>query len=292
MTSRAFLVVLVAILGGCTPRSEPSSGIEDAVSEEELAPIGRAIPVHQLESHPGVLLARTRHDLVAPATGSVRGLEVEVGAQVEVGHRLFRIDAPEFAAAGARSRANARALRAREAAQRTRKDALGRRRRESESIERWISASDVRTAQEEVHEAEAELQAAASERRAAEVEQRLADDRIDALSIVADAPLKVAGLYVDDGAHVVEGQPIVRVLSTGPVELHFAVPEREASRLSVGGTIRWRRASSEGELREARVSTIAPEVDARSGLVFVEAALGDAHGVSLSGASVDVFIVR
>jgi multidrug efflux pump subunit AcrA (membrane-fusion protein) len=271
MTSRAFLVVLVAILGGCTPRSEPSSGIEDAVSEEELSPIGRPIPVHQLESHPGVLLARTRHDLVAPATGSVRGLEVEVGAQVEVGHRLFRIDA---------------------AAQRTRKDALGRRRRESESIERWISASDVRTAQEEVHEAEAELQAAASERRAAEVEQRLADDRIDALSIVADAPLKVAGLYVDDGAHVVEGQPIVRVLSTGPVELHFAVPEREASRLSVGGTVRWRRASSEGELREARVSTIAPEVDARSGLVFVEAALGDAHGVSLSGASVDVFIVR
>ncbi len=242
-------------------------------------------------SHPGVLLAPLRRDLVAPATGILRDLQVTPGSRVEADEMLFRIEARDRDDDATRASAQARTMKAREAALLRRRQTQDRRAAEAESLGQWVPRSTRRASKEDAAAADADYRVATAERRAAEVDRAIARARLQPLQVRADAARRVVGQFAESGAHVLVGQPIVRVISLDPVELRFAVPEAVASQLAVGMQIRWRRPDVAEPPAMARITAISPELDAPSSLLLVQAQLAEAPESALpSGASVDVFV--
>ncbi len=82
----------------------------------------------------------------------------------------------------------------------------------------------------------------------------------------------VAQRYVDSGAAVTPGKPIVRLVREGEFWVRFAVPEDTNHLLRLGGRVTVRLDTLESSLT-ATVAKISPEIDAASRMIFVEARL-------------------
>jgi multidrug efflux pump subunit AcrA (membrane-fusion protein) len=82
----------------------------------------------------------------------------------------------------------------------------------------------------------------------------------------------VATRYLDPGAIVRSGTPIVRLISAGSYVVRFAVPPEQSARLHLGERIGFHPESREIEM-PGTISQIAPQVDTASQMVFAEADL-------------------
>jgi multidrug efflux pump subunit AcrA (membrane-fusion protein) len=86
----------------------------------------------------------------------------------------------------------------------------------------------------------------------------------------------VASRYLDPGAIVRSGTPIVRLISAGTYVARFAVPPEQSARLHLGERIGFHPESqgtgAAGDLT-GTISQIAPQVDTASQMVIAEADL-------------------
>jgi RND family efflux transporter MFP subunit len=80
----------------------------------------------------------------------------------------------------------------------------------------------------------------------------------------------VSRRYLDPGAAVGPGTPVVRLVSDDRSVVRFAAPEAAVRDLGVGTAVL---VHAEGGAARARVERVAPEVDAASRTVFIEARL-------------------
>jgi RND family efflux transporter MFP subunit len=226
------------------------------------------------EAWTGVLLAQAV-DLTARIETKVVGFSFRVGDTVHAGDAVAELETTaqkhEIAAAEAAvraSRADAWNASVSVAQARDRQNRRGRVMQVGATAIPLVSEEEL--ADSKFDALSASSRASAASAMAEERQARLAHLR----QVVTDATLRapfdgvVATRYVELGAHVRNGQPVVRVVRRGALRVRFAVPEVEASSLSIGSRVRleW-----DDRALHAVIDRVAPEVESASSSVVMEA---------------------
>jgi RND family efflux transporter MFP subunit len=128
-----------------------------------------------------------------------------------------------------------------------------------------------------VHVTAAEAAVAAKQARYREL-RTLVDEGV----VRAPFDGRVAVRYVDVGALIRRGTPLVRLIGAGELRVRFAVPE-DAPPLEAGTAVRVvvGKATFAGTVQK-----VAPEIDAAARMIFAEAALDDARAPRLRSGAV------
>lgn len=222
----------------------------------------------------GVVLARTTADVAPRFTGRLRDVRVRLGDRVTAGAPLAELDLPSVQFELRMAEANFQAARVdRERASVELAETEERlKRRQDLSAEALISSEDLSAAryQQKLAASRARATEAQLSERRAEVE-RLRKDRSD-LVITAPFDGVIAARYADPGSNVSPSTPILRLISADDLFVRFAVPEGRTAGLEAGVTVLVRVGEQRAEHR-ATIDKVAPEVDAASRMVFIEARL-------------------
>jgi RND family efflux transporter MFP subunit len=236
----------------------------------------------------GVVVAAESVEVAAESPGRLLAIEVGIGDEVRAGQRLAVLDTRALAqememARSALTAAEAEARRATDEAA----EAEARQARRGQSPE-LFSAEDLAEVALRAKTARATLDVARA--RVAEHQARLRQLEANAAKSEVRAPFagRVAERFVDAGALVGPGTAVVRLISAGEVLIRAAVPPQEAKTLAVGDAV-VARVRTLGTRAEGTIARIAPELDAASQMVFIEARLAPgAAGAIPAGAVVEV----
>ena len=222
----------------------------------------------------GVVIARLSADIAPRFQGRTLDVLVRLGDTVKTGDVIAILDVPTLrhdlriaeASMGAVTVDQSRAL-------------VELSEAEEKLARRKALAAEALTSTEDLSAARYQQQLAASRVAAARAqlaERRANVDRLrqDNADAILRAPFDgiVAGRYVDPGATVSPSIPITRIISARDIFLRFAVPERIGPTVTVGRTV----TAFVGERRmqiTGTIDKIAPEVDAASQMIFIEARL-------------------
>lgn len=261
---RAPWFVLLVACGRGDGGTPVSSG--SAVEPTPITRNDRSAETAEVEGWVGVLTPRETIEVTAPFTSKVEKLYVQLGDDVAVDAPLALLDArplrDELATAKAAYREASIASGA--AASRLAREQKGRK-------DGISSKAEVEAAQFEYSQASAA--AGGHKTKIVQIEARLKDTRL-----ASTINGRVALRYVEEGARVTEGQPVVRVISSGRMFIRFAIPGAEAKAVAPGAPVEVR---FDGVKLEGVVKTVSPELDAVSQMVLAEAELtGDPSGLS------------
>ncbi|MEM6314916.1 MAG: efflux RND transporter periplasmic adaptor subunit [Planctomycetota bacterium] len=176
----------------------------------------------------GSLRAVQQSAVAAQEAGRVEGVSVDEGVSVTAGQVIARLDRRRLEAEKAQAEAErAAAASMVDAAQADRDLALSEFDRMQAAFESRASSAD------ELQEAKfalaaAEARVATAEREVQRVDQTLAllGVRLDDTEIVAPFDGMIVARHVDAGEWLNAGDPVVTLLSTGPIEVWLDVPER------------------------------------------------------------------
>jgi len=270
-----------------------SNRASERAATNATVPLTHALPKVQTavsEGYVGVVVGRYSADVAPRFAGTVREVHVRLGDRVRKGSLLAIIDLPTMrselrnAEVGLRTVdiERERAAVELEAAEDylARRLALGR--------DALASAEDIATARYRKQLAAVRLEST----RAGSAEKR---SRIDQLrKDAADAELRapfdglISVRYVDPGASVTSEMRIVRIISADDLIVRFAVPESKASSLAIGHRIE-ALVGDQNIVLHGKVEKIAPEVDAASRMIVVEATI---DAPQLDGAVIAGVIAR
>jgi len=225
----------------------------------------RTTPVSVLTAQPGDLLvtlrastnlrAREQVDVLPKQGGVVAALLVEEGARVAAGAVLARLDDAEWRLQAQQSEARTQAAR----------DAVER--------ARALAALDLISEQE--------VERLASDARVAEADLGLARLRVENAVIRAPFGGTVTHRYVERGQQVSTATPAFGIADLDRLEAQLAIPEREASRVTVGQVARVILQEGAEPVALGRVDRIRPVVDAASGTVQVTITVGANTGAEV-----------
>jgi RND family efflux transporter MFP subunit len=219
-----------------------------------------------------VAVARRTVEVTAELDGALRSLDVAVGDRVEPGTRIATIETREINEQLASARAAITALEA------ERKRAAIERESIQNQYERRAAYKELYPREQLEELLSKEKSAAAAVETAA---ARVAEERGHLAQLsgrlshsILASPIRgtVATRYLDPGAIVRSGTPIVRLISAGSYVARFAVPPEQSPRLRVGAPITFRSEPVGSELPGV-ISQISPQVDTASQMVFAEASL-------------------
>ncbi|HLL22426.1 MAG TPA: HlyD family efflux transporter periplasmic adaptor subunit [Kofleriaceae bacterium] len=222
----------------------------------------------------GVLAPRRSDDIVAPFTSTIVGLTVNLGDRVAAGQVLGRLDdrplREEHVIAQAALRASLAEAAQAEVARRAAANVLDRERRAFQNqivAEAQVAAADFEERKAVI--AVTRSLAAVDEQRAriAKLEAKLRDT-----TLVATLAGSIALQYRRDGERVVEGQPIMRVISSGDLFVRFAIPADKAGTLASGDDVDVLFEAQQLRSR-AIVRRVAPELDPVAQMILAEAEL-------------------
>ncbi len=261
---------------GCID-SIPSFEVEAA---EQVDPAARVPPKETpparsaSRGYVAVVYAGESVDIAPNTSGTLRTVDVRAGDRVEVGDRIATLDdtraREELVMASAQLRSAQSRLEQAEVAAKTASRSSAR----SASLAKsgHISSTELEDAAAERVRAKAKLLEARAEvsglRAALGQRQRQLDETV----LTAAFSGTVAERYVHGGTVVSPGSRVVRLLGTGSPWVRFAVPPSHVGRLHVGDIVLTEFDGASDPVR-ATIEQIAPEVDASSQLVVVEAQL-------------------
>jgi multidrug efflux pump subunit AcrA (membrane-fusion protein) len=269
--------------------AQPAVAPESASESESAAPGAGCV---------GIVVAPASADLASQLESRVVRVRVRPGDVVQAGAVLAELDTN--AARKELAIAEAELLSARADLRRAEldaRDASERAERRAGTIELPSGGTVGAVSGEELSSAryQAALGGVKIEAARAGVAQKRA--RRDELAMLADeggvrAPFGgvVAERFVDAGAMLHKGQPIVRLIGGSAPRVRFAMRETDARRVDVGAAVR---VSTDGLTLGATVEKVAPEVDAAARLVFAEATLDvppDERDHVRSGSAARVFL--
>ncbi|HVT58091.1 MAG TPA: efflux RND transporter periplasmic adaptor subunit [Thermoanaerobaculia bacterium] len=244
----------------------PSSG--SAVQPPDSATFSAAPSA----AYVGVVLARQAVSVAAEADGRLASIAVRVGDTVARGAELATLATEEMREEQAVAQAAVSAARGDERhavleLERTR-DRQSRRERHPE----LYAEEELASARNAVQEAAAALDSARA--RVDQEEARLRQGATRLAHAVLRAPIdgRVALRYLDPGAMVHSGTPVVRLISARDFLLRFAVPPEKAGALHAGQAVELRLDSPPLTLG-GRISRLAPRLDTASQMIFVDAEL-------------------
>ncbi|MCY1060079.1 efflux RND transporter periplasmic adaptor subunit [Nannocystis sp. SCPEA4] len=224
----------------------------------------------------GVLVPEAEVVLTAPGFARLERLDVQVGDRVREGDVVAALDVREerheLAAATAAWEASKAELERLELelqkARETRSD--------SEQLEGVVAGVELR------EHRYAERLAAARKRSASASLRQQRSTVEDASAKIVEAQLRapfagaISRRYVDAGATLELGKPVVQLISDARL-VRFAVPEERSAALRLGGAVQVEFVD-EGLKVRGEVAAIAPEIDAGTRLLFAEARLEPGDG--------------
>lgn len=292
-----------SLLGcGADPAPPPETSSHPTAQEEqaEVRPQGsaqrgtgaaRSSNEESPEGFLGVVVTRDVVDVAAETTGRIESVAVQVGDTVAPRDVLAQIDTSEVQQDLGMARASLRAAKAEvQRIESQVREAETRYSRRS-GLPDIFSREEVEAARMEQETAQATLEAAQARVTEQETQVEQLRNRLQRTEIRAPFAGTVALRYLDPGATVLPGTPVVRLLGTEELVVRFAVPPEEVDSLGVGDALDV--ALGEDGLRApAIVQHIAPEIDGPSQMIFIEARLDAPQDVLAgvrSGLAVRVF---
>lgn len=279
MTGRAALGVLGAgIALGLAPGCRDGAADSDDLAE----PIEVAAPAARLDDRPddrpGFLAALTPKQeapVMAPYTSASAHLAVKLGDDVAAGQIIARLDdrqlRQELDAGRAQLHTAQAAVIQAQVDKRGAEIVLDREKKaEAAGVG---SRADLATANQAVAKASAAVTVAraTAEERATRLTQLQA--HLSEMTLISPIAGNVALIYVQDGARVEEGRPVLRVISGG-VFVKFAIPADKAGSVHPGDLVDLR-LDRRPEPITARVGHVAPELDAVAQMIIADADLVD-----------------
>jgi membrane fusion protein (multidrug efflux system)/multidrug efflux system membrane fusion protein len=294
----ALLVVMVggSFLLGMRAKGEGLSTPSRSSSEPpHAAPSASAAPSATAPEFLGVVLALVSADIAPRFQGRLKDVAVRLGDHVAADSVIAVLDVPTLrndlrvAEATLKTASVEQALAAVELSEAEERLA----RSTALSAAALASGEDLATARYQQQRTATRVEAA----RAQLAERQTQVDRLhkENEDAVVRAPFDgiISARYADPGANVTASTPIVRIISARDFIVRFAVPERQIAAVPVGSRARVR-VGDRSEILQGTVERIAPEIDAASHMVFVEARLGPvaSGGSALSGETVHVSIER
>ncbi len=274
----SILLIAAAVVLGLWLRAVPA-GRSEAVAARSAAPAadpeGASAPRELGEvagGFLGVVLARQAVDVAAEVSGQLLEVRVRPGSPVARDEVVATLDTRLLQHQLTRERAQRKTAEAR-----YRRSAVEVAKAEKEEDRRQALGDLVSAEEAERARFQTETAAAALEEAEAEVTQAAArieelEARLARSLIRAPFAGTVALRYLDPGAVVSPATPVVRLISTADLMARFAVPSAQASGIAVGAPVRLTLDDQEEPLAGV-VDHVAPEIDAASRMVFVEARL-------------------
>jgi RND family efflux transporter MFP subunit len=274
------LCVAVLLLGGC--EADPLPPATTSVPRLELEALTPAVtPVVTPTPAPamlGVLVPEAEVVLVATGFARLERLELELGDHVRAGEVVAELDVRgdkgELVAAAAAWRGATIEL------ERLELELAQARatREELEQLEDFVAKAELR-------ERRLAEQLAAARKRSAEASLAQQRSKVDeAEAAITGGKLRapfdgvVARRHVDAGATLTVGEPVVELMSDARL-IRFAVPETQLEALALGARVRVVFEREAIELH-TRVSSIAPQIEAGTRVVIVEAAIAPGQGLA------------
>jgi cobalt-zinc-cadmium efflux system membrane fusion protein len=232
----------------------------------------------------GVLTPREAAEVPAPFASRVMSISVKLGDTVQQGDVLARLDDTPLKEELAIEKATLRSHKAQVArASVEHSAAAARLKREQKGFKENVSSqADVAAAGFDSSKAGTEVA-----RAVADVEEQKAriaalEKKLEDTSLVAPIAGKVALRYVEEGSHVAEGQPIVRVISSDELFVKFAIPATDAKKLAPGDAIDIVFETT-NQHATGVVRNVAPELDPVAQMIVAEADLQHAPSDLQSG---------
>lgn len=275
---------LLSSLGGDAPGRGDGSGQAPAAADfftaSRTAP---GLPAHQQTAscYVGVVLAEETVDLAAEAEGQLRQVEARVGDRVQAGEVIASLDTTSLRHQLTIERAT---LRSSQAEMRRQRIDVGRAKQEHRrrlALEGLLSQEEEEKARFQAETAGALFEAAEAEVQRVEARIAQLETRLQRSQIRAPFNGTVAQRYLDPGAVVGPGTPILRLISGESLLARFAIEPEDIDALGIGTAVRVEVETLDLSL-DGIVEHLAPEIDAASQLLFVEARI---HADSLPEAS-------
>ncbi|XXF76341.1 efflux RND transporter periplasmic adaptor subunit [Myxococcaceae bacterium GXIMD 01537] len=243
----------------------------------------------------GVIVAEGAVDVAAKGEGLLEQVDVRVGDEVRQGAVLARLDTAELRRELAVAQASLQAAQAeagvsRIALEETR-ERVKRRADPQQLALGVISEEELATAryQEQTADARLRVAEAQTQQRQAQVEQL--QQRLSDAQVRAPFDGRVAMRYLDAGAQVTAGRPIVHLIRSGARQVRFAIPEDAVARVTAGLPVEVEVPRLARALR-GRVENVSPEVDAAARMVLAVASLEEPREAPVpSGLEVRVRLV-
>jgi RND family efflux transporter MFP subunit len=268
-------VPTLAAVAACrtAPRHDP---VPSAASTQQALPATTPAPSKGASGFLGIVVAPQTVDVTSQLSGRLLAVMVRVGDPVQRQSVLARLDSRSALQEVEVARADlATAQAAREQATLDVTQADERLARRSTVVElpsqtvSTVSAEELSASHYQARAVRARL--AAADATIAQKQAKLAQMELAVKEGVVRAPFDgvVVARYVDGGATVRQGAPVVRLLERGELRVRFAMPE-ESTELAIATPVRIRIA---GEQYSGTVEKVAPEVDAASRMIFAEASL-------------------
>ena len=277
----ALLILLPAWTAGCRNDSPaaaplaaksaaPPAAVRTASSSPTPAPPARPGWI-------GVVVARESVDVKADSQGRLQSMRVSIGDQVRKGDPLATLDTSLAAqdlemarSVLSGSQADLRRASAELA------EAVARNDRRQKNPD-FFSKEDLAQAALQAKTAQSAYEVARSHAAEQEGRVRQLQTTLSHNEIRAPFDGRVAARFVDPGAVVGPGSPLVRLISAGDLLVRAAVPPEEARRLKVGDPVAID-VRAQGFRIAGILQRIAPEVDAASQMVLIEVRLAPAPG--------------
>ena len=134
-----------------------------------------------------------------------------------------------------------------------------------------------------------EYEIAASEARQVQAEVDLLDVQLEKRTIRAPFSGVLGLRQVSEGSYLSPGTPIVRLVSTNPIDLEFTIPEKYSSSIERGGKVSFTIDGRAGDF-EATIIAKDPNIDPETRTLRVKASAPNRDGTLLPGAFAQVTV--
>ena len=260
----AFAWALAAALlaPGCAREAEQ---VEEATRPVTVSRVSVATVEERIEGS-GELQAKDRAQLASEVDGVVTELAVDEGDRVEQGAVLLEVDPEKRALAVA----NVRAM------QRDAEAALDEAEREVARVRKLHEGGIASDAA--LDRGETGLSRARSRVEATRAELGVAERALRDASVRAPFSGWIARRDVSRGEYVRPGQSLFELVALDPIEVEFAVAERDSARVHLGQQVGVKVAPYPEESFLGEVTVISPTLDTKTRTLRVQASIANADG--------------
>ncbi len=270
MTRTLLLLLLVAACKDKPEDTADTGEILEPPSQASEAPD----PTLRRDGFVAVIISKETSEVIAPYTSQSAKLMVKLGDHVDQGAVLAKLDdrqlRQELDSAIAQERTASAAVMQADVDRRAAEVNLDREKKAE--AEKVGSHADVVAAEFGVQKAKAAIQRAAAARSEQQTKISQLQAHLTEMTLVAPRAGSVALIYVQDGARVEEGRPVVRLISSDEMNLKFAIPADKINTVKPGDRIDITCEQHAGTL-EGAVTHVAPDLDSVAQMIIAEADL-------------------